>query len=253
MQPAAASLHTAGRLPMIDNPASSATTKEKVEFQPITPVSLREMVLTRLREAILRGNLLPGQRLTETLLSRQMQVAQNVVREALQELEFQGFVVRVPNKGTFITDYSLEDINQIYRFRMELEGLAVQLAREAGRPNGEDLESLEQAWDGMKAGAEAGDFWAFSRSDLEFHETLWRMSGNRCVEKALRAVATPQFAYVLIRSFRHTRLNLPAIAHQHREIINKVKTAEPSACREFLEEMTRDFWRQIRENVAAPE
>src|SRR5438034_438961 len=97
MQPAAASIHTAGRLPMIDNPASSATTKEKVEFQPITPVSLREMVLTRLREAILRGNLLPGQRLTETLLSRQMQVAQNVVREALQELEFQGFVVRVPN------------------------------------------------------------------------------------------------------------------------------------------------------------
>src|SRR6266702_4788421 len=86
MQPAAASIHTAGRLPMIDNPASSATTKEKVEFQPITPVSLREMVLTRLREAILRGNLLPGQRLAETLLSRQMQVAQNVVREALQEL-----------------------------------------------------------------------------------------------------------------------------------------------------------------------
>src|SRR2546429_6157426 len=238
---------------MIDNLMGNQTKAVGIEFQPIAPVSLREMVLSALREAILRGTLQPGQRLTETLISKQMQVAQNVVREALQELEFQGFVVRVPNKGTFITDYSLEDINQIYRFRMELEGLAVQLAREAGRPNGEDLESLEQAWDGMKAGAEAGDFWAFSRSDLEFHETLWRMSGNRCGGKALPGVGPPPVAYVLIRSFRHTRLNLPAIAHQHREIINKVKTAEPSACREFLEEMTRDFWRQIRENVAAPE
>src|SRR6266513_1834099 len=205
MQTAAASIHTAGRLPMIDNPASSATTKEKVEFQPITPVSLREMVLTRLREAILRGNLLPGQRLNEPLISKQMQVAQNGVREALQELEFQGFVMRVPNKGTFVTDYSLEDINQIYRFRMELEGFAVQLAREAGRPNREDLENLERAWQGMKSGAEGDDFWAFSRSDLEFHETLWGMSGNPCVEKALRAIATPQFAYVLIFFLRNRR------------------------------------------------
>ncbi len=238
---------------MIDNLMGNQTKAVGIEFQPIAPVSLREMVLSALREAILRGTLQPGQRLTETLISKQMQVAQNVVREALQELEFQGFVMRVPNKGTFVTDYSLEDINQIYRFRIELEGFAVQLAREAGRPNREDLENLERAWQGMKAGAEGGDFWTFSRSDLEFHEALWRMSGNPCVEKALRAIATPQFAYVLIRSFRHTRLNLSAIVEEHRGIIEKLKTDEPAACREFLREMIGDFWRQIVENVTAPE
>src|SRR6266576_6709737 len=107
---------------MIDNLMGNQTKAVGIEFQPIAPVSLREMVLSALREAILRGTLQPGQRLTETLISKQMQVAQNVVREALQELEFQGFVMRVPNKGTFVTDYSLEDINQIYRFRIELEG-----------------------------------------------------------------------------------------------------------------------------------
>src|SRR5437763_14019531 len=82
---------------MIDNLMGNQTKAVGIEFQPIAPVSLREMVLSALREAILRGTLQPGQRLTETLISKQMQVAQNVVREALQELEFQGFVMRVPN------------------------------------------------------------------------------------------------------------------------------------------------------------
>ena len=77
---------------MIDNLMGNQTKAVGIEFQPIAPVSLREMVLSALREAILRGTLQPGQRLTETLISKQMQVAQNVVREALQELAIRSWI-----------------------------------------------------------------------------------------------------------------------------------------------------------------
>src|SRR5690242_6598773 len=98
-------------------------------FPVIAPVSIKGLVVDAVREAILNGKLSPGERIIETQVAKQMRVGQNAVREALQELEFQGFVTRVPNRGTFITDFSLDDIEQIYRFRTEFEGFAAQLAR----------------------------------------------------------------------------------------------------------------------------
>ena len=224
----------------------------KKRFDAIEPVSLKGLVSGVIREAILNGKLSPGERIVESQLAKQMSVGQNAVREALQELEFQGFVTKTPNKGTFVTDLSLDDINQIYTFRMEFEGFAAQLAREAGRPNAQDISELERALRGMQEGADASDFLKFSRSDLEFHEIIWHASGNYYVEKALRAVAIPQFSYVLVRSFRHTHLNLQAITQQHREILENLKSGKPLACREYLTKITEDFWRQIVSSIEKP-
>jgi len=221
----------------------------KQSFGAIEPISLKDQVLKAIRDAILKGSLSPGERITESRLSKQMQVGQNVVWEALQELEFQGFVERFPNKGTSVTDFSREDIRQIYQFRMEVEGFAAQLGRECGRPSQEDVCQLERALSGMQAGADGNDFWQFSRSDLEFHEIIWRMSGNPFVEKALRTVATPQFSYVLIRSFRHTRLDLAAVTQEHREILQVLRTADAVACRKFVREKVENFWHEVESGI----
>jgi DNA-binding GntR family transcriptional regulator len=232
--------------------AAPVAAKEKQSFKAIEPISLKDLALNAIREAILGGRLSPGERITESRLSKEMRVGQNVVREALQELEFQGFVERVPNRGASVTDFSREDIRQIYQFRMELEGFAAELARECGRPSPEDVCRLERALSGMQAGADGNDFWQFSRSDLEFHEIIWRMSGNPFVEKALRTVATPQFSYVLIRSFRHTRLNLAAITREHREILQVLKTADAAACRQFVKEKIENFWHEVESGIDEP-
>jgi len=225
---------------------------QKAGFGAIEPVSLKDQVLKAIRDAILQGILSPGERITESRLSKQMNVGQNVVREALQELEFQGFVERVPNKGTSVTHFSRHDIRQIYEFRTELEGFAAQLARERGRPNPEEVCQLELAIEGMQAGADRNDFWQFSRSDLQFHEIIWRISGNGFVEKALRTVATPQFSYVLIRSFHHTRLDLRAITQEHREILQVLKVADPASCRQFVTKTVENFWQEIDSGIDEP-
>jgi DNA-binding GntR family transcriptional regulator len=239
------------RLRIIDNRGEGLSEAIGLDphFSAIEPISLRELVIGAIREAILNGKLSPGERIVESRLAKEMKVGQSAVREALQELEFQGFVVRVANKGAFVTDFSFNDISDIYRVRMELEGFAAQLARECGRPTADDVSQMERAIEQMQQGADEGDFWKFSRSDLDFHEVIWRSSGNRYLERALRTVATPQFSYVLIRSFHHTRLDLWAITGQHRDILANFKTAEPAACRRYLSALIDDFRQQIERSV----
>src|SRR5579859_7833774 len=109
---------------MVDTAARDDLMTRKGRFAAIEPVTLKDLVSGAVREAILNGKLSPGDRIVEIKLAKQLNVGQNAVREALQELEFQGFVTKTPNKGTFVTDLSLDDINQIYRFRKEFEGFA---------------------------------------------------------------------------------------------------------------------------------
>lgn len=222
-------------------------------FSKVHALSTRARAEGLIRTAILEGKLRAGERITELRLCREMEVSQGIVREALQQLEFEGLVVRTPKHGTFVTDYGVDDIAEIYQFRMEFEGFAVELAKRNGRPYESDLRDLANAVDLMQGGADQNSFLQFSRSDLLFHEHIWKMSGNRYLEKALRTVATPQFAYVLIRSFHHTGLNLYAIVEQHRKIIERLRTGSPEECRAFMREITQDFLNQIVENVTKPE
>jgi DNA-binding GntR family transcriptional regulator len=65
----------------------------------------------------------------------------------------------------------------------------------------------------------------------------------------LRLVATPQFSYVLIRSFHHTRLDLVAITQEHREILQVLKTADAATCRQFVREKVDNFWHDIERSI----
>ncbi len=221
-------------------------------FSKVRAFSTKERAESLIRTAILEGKLAPGERITELGLCREMEVSQGIVREALQQLEFEGLVVRTPKHGTFVTDFGVDDITEIYHFRMECEGFAVELAKRNGRPNDNDLKDLTNAVELMQEGVDQNSFLQFSRSDLLFHEHIWKMSGNRYLEKALRTVATPQFAYVLIRSFHHTGLNLDEIVEQHRKIIERLRTGSPEECRAFMHDITQDFLNQIVENVTKP-
>src|SRR5437588_8644191 len=85
----------------------AVTVKQKPSFKAIEPISLKDLALRAIKEAILGARFSPRERIAESRLSKQMRVGQNVVREALQELEFQGFVERVPNKGERLSPTSL--------------------------------------------------------------------------------------------------------------------------------------------------
>src|SRR5262245_1329240 len=97
-------------------------------FQKIEPISKKARIVATLREAIISGRIKSGEQIVEGKLAQQLGVGQGLVREALIELEHQGFVQRTPFAGTQVTELTIQDAQQIYDLRIELEPLAFFLA-----------------------------------------------------------------------------------------------------------------------------
>src|SRR5437867_12668082 len=105
--------------------------------------SLPEEAAQLLRDAVLAGQLKPGERLVEQKLATSLGIGQPTLREALKELEFQGFVRKSPKKGTYVTELTPEDFRQIQEVRMALEEVAIEKAARSMTDDAvRDLEKL---------------------------------------------------------------------------------------------------------------
>jgi DNA-binding GntR family transcriptional regulator len=195
-----------------------------IDTSPIKPVTLRHRIVEIIRQAITSGDLSPGDRIVELRLAKQLGVGNTAVREALFELERAGLVTRIPNKGSFITKTTLEDAQQIFRVRKELEGLAVELALE--HISTTDLDQLQGLVDAMKTAAETSDIERFYQNDLEFHRTLWRLSQNRYLASSLETIVAPLFAFFLIRTRMDYRIDLLGSAERHHQLLDTIRNRD---------------------------
>ena len=166
-------------------------------FQKIEPVSKKARIVASLRQAILSGGITSGEQIVEGKLAQQLGVGQGLVREALIELEHQGFVQRTPFAGTQVTELTIQDAQQIYELRIELEPLAFFLAG----PNvqGQQLAELREIAERTKIASKAGDLDAFFENHLGFRKKIWHLSGNRFLQQTLERVVIPLYALYVIR------------------------------------------------------
>ena len=98
----------------------------KVNMNEYLP--LRDVVFNTLRQAILRGELKPGERLMEIQLANKLGVSRTPIREAIRKLELEGLVSIIPNKGAYVTGITRKDVEDIYAIRSLLEGLCARWA-----------------------------------------------------------------------------------------------------------------------------
>src|SRR5882724_1781425 len=152
-------------------------------FQKIEPVSKKARVVALLKEAILSGTIQSGEQIVEGKLAQQFGVGQGLIREALIELEHQGFVQRTPFSGTQVPKLSLDDAQQIFDIRIELEPLAFSLAGNKASP--QQMTDLKEFADKANRGAQADDLDAFFENHLAFRKKIWEISGNRYLRQTL--------------------------------------------------------------------
>lgn len=142
-----------------------------------------EQVANALRFDIVFGRLRPRERLIEGDLSERFGVGRYVVRGALDELERQGFVVKRPNKGAMVREYSAEEIRQLYDMRSLLQ-------REAAmRIPLDDTAALVGALEEVQAryrrALEDRDLVAVSQANDQFHHILFSACGNRFLAESI--------------------------------------------------------------------
>ena len=146
---------------------------------------------------------------------------------------------------------TLEDAQQIFRVRKELEGLAVELAVQ--HMSAKDLDALQGLVDAMKTAAESSDIERFYHNDLEFHRTLWQLSQNRYLASSLETLVVPLFAFFLIRTRLDYTVDLLGSAQRHHQLLDSIRNGDRVRDRMTASlDSSELFWEQAGRRVASP-
>ena len=137
--------------------------------------SLRERIVARLRDAIVSGDLAPKTRLMEPELARRLGVSRTPLREAIRQLEAEGLLTTIPRVGTFVTEMTAQDLEDIYTIRAVLEGLAARQAAE--NPDPAKAAPLRAVL--RELASKTGDYRLYHGASGRFHEVIFALSGNR--------------------------------------------------------------------------
>lgn len=212
-------------------------------LRPVKLKSLPESVAEQMREAILRGRLKPGERLVEQKLAALFGIGQPTVREALKELEYQGFIRKLPNRASYVTDMSDSDLEKMFEVRMALETVAIEKATRNLTPAA--LAALRKHLAAMDKAARSIDLSAFHQSDIAFHRVIWDLTENEHLGAALDRVAFALFAFVLLKQ-RKTKESFTASVNQHEKIVQGLATHDPAEASRVFQESTISYWHQYR-------
>jgi GntR family transcriptional regulator, trigonelline degradation regulator len=147
---------------------------------------LRTHVEDALREAIVDGKLPPGRRLPERELSETLGVSRSLIREALRQLEADGLIDLVPNKGPVVRDVSISEARDLYAIRAALEGVAARLFCEHADEQG--IAELRAALDATAAAYDAGDFPQALAAKNRFYDVLFAGAGSETLSAILKSV-----------------------------------------------------------------
>ncbi len=204
------------------------------KLQPLKNGLLAGRVAETIRRAIFSSHFQPGGQLLEAHLARELQVSQTTVREALVQLDQIGLVVRVPNKGSFVTNLSEAEIRDRLSIRWLLEGLAwIEAAKRMEEQDYADLERVLETE--LAESVRADDFPRAADVELGFHAAIWQRSGNPTLAETLSHLTPPLFVHAT-RQRRDMGVSNANSCERHRAILDVLRTQDPVSIQAGLNE-----------------
>lgn len=206
----------------------------------------RDLVLQKLRDAILSGRFLPGQRLLERELVALMGVSRTPIREALRKLELEGLVTTVPYKGPAVTVPTLEDARELFEVRAALEGLAVALFTE--RTDGAAVALLRGHLTTARQALERRSAAGVRRANNAFHDEIAAGCGNALIQTML-ANLRARIILLRVESLSYPGRRARSLA-EHRAIVRAIARRQPAEARRLIEEHVLRGWQAVRAQLA---
>ena len=212
---------------------------------------LRDVVFNTLREAILRGELKPGERLMEIQLANKLGVSRTPIREAIRNLELEGLVLMIPRKGAEVAQITEKSLRDVLEVRRALENLAVQLACLRMSPQTlADLKAAARAFEEILGGE---DVTAVAEADVAFHDVIYMATDNQRLISLLNNLREQMYRYrveYLKKKECHKQL-----LWEHQEIIRAIEAGEIDVATKITEqhidnqvEAVSDALRHLEEN-----
>ena len=208
---------------------------------------LSDQIKDRLLAAILAGRYLPGTRIVETRVARELGTSQAPVREALRDLEALGVVETTAFRGARVRRLSAAELLEAFVVRAELETLAARLA--ITRLADADLEHLADLIAEMQRAAEAGDVHAEAVADASFHGRIVELSGNATLRRVWRTLEPYSRTYITMVAPGADRRE---IADHHLPVLEALGRRDPELVAEVLRRHFDDAAAVIAATTAEP-
>ncbi|MBI9102722.1 MAG: GntR family transcriptional regulator [Spirochaetales bacterium] len=187
----------------------------------VVRITISEQIKEQLIEDIFHHKYKPGEKMVESNLAKEFNVSQTSIREALRSLIAMGFLESEPFKGITVRSLSKEDLVEVYTVRGTLETLAATLAAE--RISDEEIKRLEDICDAMIKASEEGDVPLRIKLNINFHEALMQVSGNKLLVKLYEYL---QFATWSMMTGTLSTMDSITMATRHQKIVAAIKSRD---------------------------
>lgn len=206
---------------------------------------LRDVVFNTLREAILKGDLKPGERLMELQLAAQLGVSRTPIREAIRMLEQEGLAVTVPRKGAEVAKMTLKGMEDVLEIREALDILACQLACE--RITGEQLELLAEKKKAFEDSLKSGNVKAIAETDVAFHDVIYDATGNPKLVNMLNNLREQIYRYRV--EYLKKAENYPKLISEHNAIFDSLANRNQEDATESIREHVKNQAIAVKEVI----
>ena len=215
----------------------------KVNMNEYLP--LRDVVFNTLRQAILKGELAPGERLMEIQLAEKLGVSRTPIREAIRKLELEGLVLMIPRKGA-------ESLRDVLEVRRSLEELAIELACQ--RMSEDDMAELERVQGNFKSAIDRGEAMSIAQSDEQYHDVIYQGTRNDKLVQMLGNLPEQMYRYRLEYIKDEDKRQVLLVEHEH--ILDALKNRNiaeaKKAAREHIDNQEITVSRNIKEQEQEP-
>ena len=186
---------------------------------------------TELQTAILSGEIPDGSKLTEQAICKKYNVSRTPVREAFRQLEADGLIENIPNRGAYVTALSKRDISDLFDLRSLFEVQAIEWA--ITRMTGEDIDALRETVEFMEFYTLRGDIEKVLMFNSQFHSILYAGTKDRMIQKTLSTYQTYLKHSAPAKTYTGDYLKI--ILEEHKAIFDAVESKNPAAGRKAME------------------
>lgn len=187
------------------------------EFLP-----LRDVVFNTLRQAILTGELKPGERLMEIHLANRLGVSRTPIREAIRKLELEGLVTMIPRRGAEVAEITEKSLQDVLEVRRALDALSVELA--CDRISEAELEQLEIACKTFEEAIAGKDLKKIAHADVSLHDIIVKATGNARLVQMVNNLSEQMYRYRF--EYIKDESNHQRLIEEHRIIYESLKQKE---------------------------